>query len=77
MDSYIGRALVKELRKADGGLNRIFGTASGDAPAAVKRLVCRDDPKKAKKMAETMQSCRLVATRSYESLCFPRPLRGG
>lgn len=49
MDSYIGRALVKELRKADGGLNRIFGTASGEAPAAVKRVVCRDDPKKVRK----------------------------
>ncbi len=32
-----------------GGLNRIFGTTSkaGEAPAAVKRIVCRDDPKKA------------------------------
>ncbi|CAK9054888.1 UDP-N-acetylglucosamine transporter, partial [Durusdinium trenchii] len=62
VDSYIGRALVKELRKADGGLNRIFGTvkSGSSAPPAVKRVVCRDDPKKAKKMAETMQSCRLV-----------------
>lgn len=62
VDSYIGKALVKELRKAEGGLNRIFGTASkaDQAPAAVKRIVCRDDPKKAKKMAETIQSCRLV-----------------
>ena len=30
-----------------GGLNRIFGTSAGEAPAAVKRIVCRDDPKKA------------------------------
>ncbi|CAE7212850.1 SLC35A1 [Symbiodinium pilosum] len=62
--------LEPELRKAEGflaesigrGLNRIFGTASKaeEAPAAVKRIVCRDDPKKAKKMAETIQSCRLV-----------------
>ncbi|CAK9001918.1 Adenylate kinase 7 (AK 7) (ATP-AMP transphosphorylase 7) [Durusdinium trenchii] len=62
VDSYIGRALVKELRKADGGLHRFFGTvkSGSSAPPAVKRVVCRDDPKKAKKMAETMQSCRLV-----------------
>lgn len=68
VDSYIGRALVKELRKAEGGLNRIFGTTSkaGEAPAAVKRIVCRDDPKKAKKMADTMQSCRLVVISLFD-----------
>mmetsp|Transcript_86702 Transcript_86702/g.177053 ORF Transcript_86702/g.177053 Transcript_86702/m.177053 type:complete len:661 (+) Transcript_86702:70-2052(+) len=66
VDSYIGRALVKELRRADGGLNRIFGTSAGEAPAAVKRIVCRDDPKKAKKMAETMQSCRLVVISLFD-----------
>lgn len=62
VDSFLGKALVQELRKADGGLNRIFGTATNakDAPSAVKRLVNRDDSKRAKKMAETMQSCRLV-----------------
>ncbi|CAJ1430747.1 unnamed protein product [Effrenium voratum] len=67
VDSYIGKALVKELRKADGGLNRIFGTSkTSDAPAAVKRVVSRDDPKKAKKMAETMQSCRLVVISLFD-----------
>lgn len=62
VDSYLGKALVKELRRADGGLNRIFGTAinASEAPSAVKRIVSKDDPKKAKKMAETIQSCRLV-----------------
>ncbi|CAE8618563.1 unnamed protein product, partial [Polarella glacialis] len=62
VESYLGKALVKELRRAEGGLNRIFGTASvvADAPSTVKRLSSRDDPKKAKKMAETLQSCRMV-----------------
>jgi len=67
-DSYIGKALAKELRKAATGLNRIFGTASkaSEAPKAVKRVVSRDDPKKAKKMAETMQSCRLVIMNLFD-----------
>lgn len=63
VDSFLGKAMVKELRRADGGgLNRIFGTAgkAEDAPSSVKRVVSRDDPKKAKKMAETMSSCRVV-----------------
>ena len=34
--------------RSPGGLNRIFGTSTGEAPAAVKRIVCRDDPKKAR-----------------------------
>lgn len=62
IDSYVGRALAKELRRGDGGLNRIFGTAmvAADAPPVVKRLVSREDPKKAKKMAETLESCKLI-----------------
>lgn len=62
VDGYVGRSLVKELRRGDGGLNRIFGTAMAveNAPSTVKRIVARSDPKRAKKMAETIQSCKLV-----------------
>jgi len=69
VDSYIGKVLVKELRRGDGGLNRIFGTAlnAADAPSVVKRLASKDDPKKAKKMAETLQSCRLVVMDLFNS----------
>lgn len=76
VDSYVGKVLVKELRRGDGGLNRIFGTAliAEDAPSIVKRIVSKDDPKKAKKMAETMQSCKIVVmdlfTSSMEDLLF-------
>jgi len=64
VDTYVGKALVKELRKVgpDGGFHRIFGTAASaeDAPSVVKRVVSREDPKKAKKMTETIQSCKLI-----------------
>mmetsp|Transcript_17947 Transcript_17947/g.41872 ORF Transcript_17947/g.41872 Transcript_17947/m.41872 type:complete len:793 (+) Transcript_17947:107-2485(+) len=63
VNTYLGKVLVQELRKAEGGFHRVFGTAVGDrsgVPATVKRLVSRDDPKKSKKMIETIQSCRLV-----------------
>lgn len=63
VDSYIGRVLVEELRNMDGQLNRIFGTvctAPEHAPKVVKRVVSREDPKRAKKMEETLQSCGLV-----------------
>jgi len=61
-NTYIGKALVKELRKHDSGFNRIFGcqTAAGGAPPTVKRLSTRDDPKKAKKMEEAIRSCSVV-----------------
>jgi len=62
-NSYIGKALVKELRNAgDRGYNRIFGcqTAEGGAPTTVKRILTKDDPKKAKKMEEAIRSCGVV-----------------
>lgn len=61
-NTYIGKALVKELRKDERGYNRIFGcqTAAGGAPPTVKRLSTRDDPKKAKKMEEAIRSCNVV-----------------
>lgn len=61
-NTYIGKALVKELRKDERGYNRIFGcqTAAGGAPPTVKRLSTRDDPKKAKKMEEAIRSCSVV-----------------
>jgi len=61
-NTYIGKALVKELRKDERGYNRIFGcqTAAGGAPPTVKRLSTRDDPKKAKKMEEAIRSCNIV-----------------
>jgi len=70
VDTFLGRVLVKELRKADGGFHRIFGSASSDPsklPSVVKRVVSRDDPKKAKKMAETIQSCKLVVIDLFNS----------
>lgn len=65
VDTFLGKALVQELSKDERGLNRIFGSALHGGsravpPAAVKRLFSRDDPKKAQKMREKIQSCRLV-----------------
>jgi len=63
VNTHLGKVLVQELRRTDGGYHRIFGTAVGDrtgVPTTVKRLVCRDDPRKSRKMIETIQSCRLV-----------------
>lgn len=71
VDTYVGKTLVKELRKVgpDGGCHRVFGTASKaeDAPKVVKRIVSRDDPKKAKKMIDTIQSCKLVIMDLFSS----------
>jgi len=71
VDSYVGKTLVKELRKVgpDGGCHRVFGTASKpeDAPKVVKRIVSRDDPKKAKKMMDTIQSCKIVIMDLFNS----------
>jgi len=71
VDTFVGKALVKELRKVgpDGGCHRIFGSASKpeDAPSVVKRVVSREDPKKAKKMIETIQSCKLVILDLFNS----------
>mmetsp|Transcript_55904 Transcript_55904/g.181209 ORF Transcript_55904/g.181209 Transcript_55904/m.181209 type:complete len:665 (+) Transcript_55904:90-2084(+) len=63
VDTYLGKVLVSELRKVDGGFHRVFGTVSQGvegAPKVVKRIVHRDDPKKAKKMIETLQSCKVI-----------------
>jgi adenylate kinase len=64
LNTYIGKALVKELRKDERGLNRIFGcqSAAGGAPAdrAIKKLTTRDDPKKAKRMEDTIRNCSTV-----------------
>jgi len=61
-NTYLGKALVKELRKDERGYNRIFGcqTSAGGAPPTVRRLSTRDDPKKAKKMEEAIRSCSVV-----------------
>jgi adenylate kinase len=70
-NSYIGKALAKELRrdKDDRGNNRLFGCLSGDGekPAAVKKLLTRDDPKKAKRMEETIQRCSTVIVDLFNS----------
>mmetsp|Transcript_50353 Transcript_50353/g.93113 ORF Transcript_50353/g.93113 Transcript_50353/m.93113 type:complete len:778 (-) Transcript_50353:105-2438(-) len=63
VNTHLGKVLVQELRRTEGGYHRVFGTAVGDrtgVPTTVKRLVCRDDPRKSRKMIETIQSCRLV-----------------
>lgn len=63
VDTYLGRALVQDVRRTERGLHRVFGTVRHSAekvPKAVKRIVSRSDPKKAKKMVETMRSCGLV-----------------
>mmetsp|Transcript_81108 Transcript_81108/g.173466 ORF Transcript_81108/g.173466 Transcript_81108/m.173466 type:complete len:720 (+) Transcript_81108:154-2313(+) len=63
VDTFLGKALVKELRRTSGGFHRVFGTVAAnaaDAPSTVKRIVSRGDPKRDKKMTETMQSCKLV-----------------
>jgi len=63
VDTYLGKVLVNELRKADGGYHRIFGTvkqSADQAPKVVKRILSRDDLKRANKMIETIQSCKVV-----------------
>jgi adenylate kinase len=63
VDTFLGKALVKELRKTEGAYHRIFGTCVGDregAPTVVKRIVSHDDAKHAKQMEATIQSCKLV-----------------
>eukprot|EP00419_Tripos_fusus_P010078 CAMPEP_0172663264 /NCGR_PEP_ID=MMETSP1074-20121228/5811_1 /TAXON_ID=2916 /ORGANISM="Ceratium fusus, Strain PA161109" /LENGTH=800 /DNA_ID=CAMNT_0013479229 /DNA_START=140 /DNA_END=2542 /DNA_ORIENTATION=+ len=68
VDSYLGQVLVKELRKSEGGLNRIFGTVftnTDNAPKVVKRVLSREDQKRAAKMIETIQSCSLVIIDLY------------
>lgn len=70
VETYLGKILVKELRKVDGNLNRMFGTVASvpeNAPKAVKRIVSREDPKRAKKMMETIQSCGLVVLDLFNS----------
>lgn len=68
VDSYLGQVLVRELRKTEGGLNRIFGTVLtnvDNAPKVVKRVLSREDHKRAAKMIETIQSCSLVIIDLY------------
>lgn len=61
VDTFLGQALVKELRRDERGLNRIFGsTLSGKAPSTVKKIFSRDDPKKAQKFKEKLQSVKVV-----------------
>lgn len=70
VDTFLGRALVAELRKADEGYHRIFGTVAKsreNAPAKVKRILSRDDPKGAKKMLDTIQSCSLIVIDLFNS----------
>eukprot|EP00927_Polykrikos_kofoidii_P066229 TRINITY_DN61868_c0_g1_i1.p1 TRINITY_DN61868_c0_g1~~TRINITY_DN61868_c0_g1_i1.p1 ORF type:complete len:780 (+),score=200.60 TRINITY_DN61868_c0_g1_i1:143-2482(+) len=84
VDTYLGKALVRELRKAEGGSNRMFGTTIGPldkAPAIIKRPMQAvssvggvPDPAKHKKLVDKMQSCRLVVldlfTCTEEDLLF-------
>lgn len=70
VDTYLGKTLVSELRRADGGNHRVFGTVAKkpeDAPKVVKRIVGREDPKRAKKMTETMQSCKVIVIDLFNS----------
>lgn len=70
VDTYLGKVLVNELRKADGGFHRVFGTvakSAEEAPKQVKRIASRDDPKRSKKMIETIQSCKLVVIDLFNS----------
>jgi len=70
VDTFVGKILVNELRRAEGGCHRTFGTMSpggsqDEVPAAVKRLCARDDPKKVSKMLSTLQSCKVVVLDLY------------
>jgi hypothetical protein len=84
VDTFLGKVLVRELRKGDGGNHRIFGTFAhnaSEAPKVVKRALPSissmggaRDPQKEKKIVETVQSCRLVVmdlfSATMEDLCF-------
>lgn len=77
VDSFLGKSLVRELRKAEGGSNRMFGTCNhgvDKAPAVVKRplpsissMAGQLDPQKVKKLVDTVQSCRLVIMDLFNS----------
>eukprot|EP00929_Paragymnodinium_shiwhaense_P123166 TRINITY_DN9667_c0_g1_i1.p1 TRINITY_DN9667_c0_g1~~TRINITY_DN9667_c0_g1_i1.p1 ORF type:complete len:750 (+),score=273.97 TRINITY_DN9667_c0_g1_i1:181-2430(+) len=77
VDSFLGKALVRELRKAEGGSNRMFGTCNNGvdkAPSVVKRplpsissMAGQFDPQKLKKLVDTVQSCRLVIMDLFNS----------
>mmetsp|Transcript_4797 Transcript_4797/g.13359 ORF Transcript_4797/g.13359 Transcript_4797/m.13359 type:complete len:677 (-) Transcript_4797:103-2133(-) len=70
VDTYLGKVLVSELRRADGGSHRVFGTVAKSldgAPKVVKRIVGREDPKRSKKMIETIQSCKVVVLDLFNS----------
>lgn len=67
VDTHLGRVLVEELKK---GKHRVFGTvltSADSAPAVVKRISYRNDPKKSKKMIDTIQSCSLVVIDLFNS----------
>eukprot|EP00449_Zooxanthella_nutricula_P009608 CAMPEP_0198499104 /NCGR_PEP_ID=MMETSP1462-20131121/7411_1 /TAXON_ID=1333877 /ORGANISM="Brandtodinium nutriculum, Strain RCC3387" /LENGTH=226 /DNA_ID=CAMNT_0044228061 /DNA_START=17 /DNA_END=693 /DNA_ORIENTATION=- len=70
VDTYLGKVLVDELRKGDGVFHRVFGTAAAgadQAPKVVKRILSRDDPKKTKKMVDTLQSCKVIVMDLFSS----------
>lgn len=62
-DSFIGKAVCRELRHTD-CYNRLFGTVSSgdpkDAPGVVKRIVSRKDAKAVRQMESTLQSCKII-----------------
>lgn len=64
VDSYIGEALLKELRKTDTKFNRIFATMldeSKEKPSVVKRIVsAAGDVLAMKRYAATLLTCNLV-----------------
>lgn len=71
VDTYLGKILVNEVRKAEGGQShRVFGSvakSADEAPTIVKRICSKDDPKKVKRMIETLRSCKVVVFDLFSS----------
>ena len=80
VDSYIGQAIVRELRRTDGPpevFHRLFGSLKdpkAPKPKVVKRLVHRQDEKPRIRYAETLLSCKTIVfqlhNEEYDELDF-------
>jgi len=69
VDTYVGEAILKELRKTDAKYNRIFATLKDDTkekPNIVKRVVSLGDPVALKRYETTLMSCSTIVVPLYD-----------
>ncbi len=77
VDSFVGKGVVKELRRNGETFHRLFGSLKdpkAEKPKIVKRLVHRQDEKPRIRYAATLLSCRVIVVNmfceEYEELEF-------